>query len=76
MFKFIMAAQVPTPKEFVIEDDKTFPDSRHIRFGCFTFVFSTMGPQNHQKSRFGPHKNRVITIKTFKNLGFGGPWYI
>ena len=34
---------------------------------------STMGPQNHEKWRFWPHKNQVIYHKNFKKYRFWGP---
>ena len=35
----------------------------------------TMGPQNHEKNWFWLPKNKGITVKTSKHIGFGGPWY-
>ena len=66
MFKFIIAAQVPTPKEFVIKDDKTFSDS-------ITFVFLPWAPKTMKKKGFGHIKTMLFTIKTSKNCRFWGP---
>lgn len=32
-------------------------------------------PQNHEKKGFGQLETRLFTIKTTKNVAFGGPWY-
>ena len=37
------------------------------------FLYSTLGPQNHEKSRFYTPNILVITSK---NYGYGFPWYM
>ena len=40
-----------------------------------TIHLHSMSPQNPWKNKgFGHLKTRLFTIKTSKNVGFGGPW--
>ena len=49
----------------------------HIFIVCIWGIYKVPWAPKTMKNRgFGHLKTRLFTIKTSKNLGFGGPWYI
>ena len=42
---------------------------------AYIYIYLYHEPQNHEKKGFGQLETRLFTIKTTKNVAFGGPWY-